>query len=92
MVWKCLNDSAPESLSELIKVKKCERNTRESSNNVNELVVPFVKKSSFAARSFSVYGPGVWNKLPPHIKMYTNYTSFKRLLKTFLFKRAFSQA
>ena len=88
IIFKCLNKMAPQYLSAKIKVKTYTRNTRASSNGIT-LEVPFVRKSTFAARAFSVYGPTLWNTLPPKIQEMNNYDSFKRCLKTELFNRAF---
>ena len=90
LVYKCLNNLAPEPLSQLISRKTFSRTTRTSVNSNNELHIPFVKKSTHASRSFSIYGPSLWNSLPSHVTSANCFKSFKRQLKTSLFERAFS--
>ena len=88
IIFKCLNRMAPSYLSSKIKVKQFPKNTRASAIGLT-LEVPYVRKSTFAARAFSVYGPKLWNSLEPKLQKMTSIDSFKRCLKTELFKRAF---
>jgi hypothetical protein len=90
LVFKCLERSAPETLSDLIVPRQYTRATRASTTTNRQLVVPSVHKATFAARSFSVYGPQVWNSLPASLRNQLDYKIFKRSLKTFLFNRAFN--
>ena len=53
-------------------------------------LVPKTSKKTFAARSFSVLGPELWNKLPSTIREIDNYARFKKELKTHLFKIAYN--
>ena len=60
IVFKCLstNYKAPNYLTDLlIQLPKLKRNLRSSMNSSNKLVIPFVKKKTFAERSFSVTAP-----------------------------------
>ena len=88
IIFKCLNKMAPPYLESKIKKKTFTRNTRASTRGTM-LEVPFVRKSTFAARAFSVYGPELWNTLPTKLHKLTTIDSFKRGLKTELFTRAF---
>lgn len=81
-VFNCLQGNAPRYLMDLL-VKN--EGTRTLRNSHNKLIVPSVKRKTFASRSFSVYGPRVWNRLPEHLRLETNRDNFKRKLKTFLF-------
>jgi len=47
-------------------------------------------RTKFAERCFSFSGPTAWNSLPSDIRDEPNFTTFKRLLKTHLFKKAFN--
>lgn len=82
MVFNCLNDKAPLYLSSLLTKAKSGRNLR---NCENKLMVPVVRKKTFAARSFSVYGPRLWNRLPNYLRVTEDRDDFKSKLKTFLF-------
>ena len=89
LVFKCLHRMAPAYLCSLIKHKTYSRTTRASLQTGHTLDIPRVKKETFAARSFSVYGPRLWNSLPTHIQSLDQLSHFKKHLKTFLYKQAF---
>ena len=89
LVFKSINNMAPQYLSSLLKIKSFPRNTRASTRGIT-LEVPKVKKATFAARSFSVYGPKLWNSLPPLIHHSPSYSVFKNKVKTELFNQAFN--
>ena len=86
IIFKCLHNMAPEYLSNLIQEKAFARNTRLAASSGIILVVPFTRRSTFASRSFSVYGPRLWNGIPAKLRNMKNFDCFKRHLKTFLFE------
>ena len=85
LVFKCLRGEAPEYLMNLL--VRCTKQTHNlrSSNIKDRLVIPRTVTQTFAARSFIVGGPTLWNKLPNHIKSSNSLDIFKKNLKTFLF-------
>ena len=89
IVFKCLstNYKAPNYLTNLlVQLPKLKRNLRSSMNSSNKLVVPFVKKKTFAKCSFSVTAPRIWNDLPDNLREGANLQrTFKTKLKTHLF-------
>ena len=87
LVFKCLNNLAPSYLSNLLSPQSVADNTRSASRNM--LAIPFIKRKTFADRSFSVAGPKLWNKLPENIKCSSSIEDFKKQLKTYLFIRTF---
>ena len=89
IIYKCLHNMAPLYLSAKIKRKRFPKNTRASTIGIT-LEVPYTRKSTFAARAFSVYGPKLWNSLTPKLQELSSIDSFKRCLKTELFTRAFN--
>ena len=89
LIYKCINGMAPEYLTSLLKIKIYARQTRASKQGIT-LEIPKYKKARFAARSFSVYGPQLWNSLPSHIHLSSTYSVFKKRVKTELFNRAFN--
>jgi hypothetical protein len=88
-VFKALNNMAP-ALSGLFHRRIYPRGTRASSSCVNELEVPRTQRSTFAARAISVYGPRLWNDLPPELRTLDDFKTFKSHLKTFFFRKAFN--
>ena len=65
------------------------RGLRSYTKNLDLLLIPPTKHNTFADRSFSVAAPRLWNDLPNHIKQAKNMLTFKRDLKTHLYKQAF---
>ena len=56
-------------------------------NKYKQLVVPKVKRKMFAARSFSIMAPSLWNELPDSLQKANSVEIFKAELKTLLFRR-----
>ena len=84
VVFKCLRGEAPEYLMNLlVRCTKWTHNFR-SSNTIDKLVIPRTVRQTFAARSFSVAGLTLWNKLPNYIKNSNSLDIFQKNLKTFL--------
>jgi len=54
------------------------------------LSVPTVNTGTYGKRAFSVTASYLWNQLPEPIKTANNIEQFKKLLKTYLFKKAFN--
>ena len=88
-VHKCRNDEAPKYLQELLMEKKdTGYNTRQSDDELLE--TPTTQRSTFADRSFAVAGPKLYNELPADLRNTTNMESFKKGLKTYLFRKAYT--
>ena len=60
-------------------------NLRSNDDNEHLLIMPYVKYKTFAARTFCVIGPKLWNKLPSRIKSSAICKGFKKGLRTYLF-------
>jgi hypothetical protein len=88
-VFKALRGLTPAYISNLIVEAKPKRATRSSSNKGILLEVPSTKRMTFAARSFSVVGPTLWNSLPSYIKLSDTIENFRKAVKTLLFEEAF---
>ena len=85
LVFKCLRGEAPEySINLLVRCTAWTHNLR-FSNSIDRLVIPRRVGQTFTARSFSVAGLTVWNKLPNYIKDSNSLDIFKKNLKKFLF-------
>ena len=87
LVYKCMNGIGPQYLSELLsphtnpELQHCLR-----SSLLDNLSVPRTTSRS-GDRSFCVCGPKLWNTLPLYIKNCPSVKTFKKSLKTFLFKK-----
>ena len=75
--------ATPTYLSELVQTRAPLRALR--SSDAPMLVVPRVH-TKLARRAFSVAAPSTWNSLPADIRLCENILTFKRHLKTHLFK------
>ena len=65
------------------------RRALRSSNDSFKLVKPSMKYRSYGERSFSFYGPFVWNDLPHYLRSCDSLEIFKKNLKTFYFRQAY---
>ena len=54
------------------------------------LVVPISRLSTVGSRAFPVAGPQTWNDLPEDVTSAESLATFHRLLKTHLFRKAFT--
>ena len=89
LVFRCIHGLAPNYLKELIVPRKQRRQGLRSEDLIKQFEILRTSRHTFAARSFRVKGPTVWNQLPEHVKKLEDYKSFKKHLKTFYFKKAF---
>ena len=85
LVHKCLSGQAPEYLKNLLVMQHGGREGLRSAMDARKLTVPRTYLKSFADRSFSVYGPRIWNTLPRWIREIDDLEEFKKQIKTFLF-------
>ena len=84
---KSSSHRAPIYIQELLQLYTPSRNLRSSNRNL--LVKPYFNLHSYGKRAFSVAAPKLWNNLPEDIKSANSIDDFKRILKTFLFMRAY---
>ena len=90
-VFKAVNGLAPLYISELLQPKPVPRYNLRSSVNTLLLKYPTLKSlATLGDRSFTFVAPKLWNKLPCDIRNASNLDHFKRLLKTHLFREAYS--
>ena len=84
--FKAFNGLAPTYITELLDRYVPPRPLRSSSRGL--LKVPR-SNTKYGDRSFSVCAPTLWNSLPDHLRLTTDRCSFKRDLKTYLFRESF---
>ena len=63
LVHKLLHGKLPKYLLDLINLKKTKHPRLRSELKEMQLDIPPTKRKTFASRSFSVYGPTLWNSL-----------------------------
>ena len=76
-------------LSELLHLYSPSRSLRSSSDTPMLKIQRFNRKTH-GFRTFSHFGPHIWNNLPQDIRHSATLSSFKSQLKTFLFSEYFS--
>ena len=89
LVYNCLNNNAPDYLKKILTELPSQGKSLRSNEKHRQLLVPFTRKATFTDRTFSVYGPKLWNGLPNDIRQSVNEQTFKQNIKTYLFKKAF---
>uniref|UniRef100_A0A8C5N3A7 Reverse transcriptase domain-containing protein n=1 Tax=Leptobrachium leishanense TaxID=445787 RepID=A0A8C5N3A7_9ANUR len=87
LTCKTLTNSAPHYLSSLITKYTPARSLR--SNSDLRLASPRITSSHDRLQDFSHAAPTLWNALPRTVRLSPNFSSFKRSLKTFLFREAY---
>ena len=88
LVFKALNGIAPRYICDLIREKTSIKSSLRA-NDLTLLGVPRAKCKTFGDQAFAFAGPSKWNKLPLAIRTAKNLNTFKKHVKTFLFKKAY---
>ena len=89
-VFKCVHgEPSPKYLYQLIQKHDSGRRLR-SSEDVTLLHIPRSKKR-FGDRAFAISAPRLWNDFPENLCNVESLYSFKRQLKTHLFKNYFTE-
>ena len=86
LTFHAVNAHGPTYLQELVQFASSGRVLR-SSKQQCMLVVPKSRSVSFGDRSFTSAAPRLWNSLPEELRTSRSESHFKRLLKTYLFRK-----
>ena len=87
ITYKCVNGQGPTYLTELLVPYKPRRLLRSSFKKL--LVVPQTHYAKTRKRAFGIRAPTEWNKLPQDLRDAKSVCSFRKGLKTYLFKLSF---
>lgn len=90
LCYKCLNNTAPSYLCNLISLKTQSSYSLRRNNDCYLLEVLKRPRYQKMENAFSYIGPSVWNSLPWNIRSVNNINTFKTALKTHLFEQAFN--
>ena len=88
MCFSAINSSGPAYISELLHVYTPSRTLR-SSSDTRILEIQQYKRKTHGFRTFSCFGPHIWNSHPQDFRHCSTLSSFKAKLKTFLFSQYF---
>ena len=89
MCYNAITGSAPSYLSKLLHLYSPSSSLR-SSSDTRMLKIQHFSRKTHGFRTFSHFGPHIWNNLPQDIRQCVTLSSFKSQLKTFLFSEYFS--
>ena len=91
LTFKAIRGLAPTYIQELITIKQRSKYSLRSNNNGLLLMPPNCKTlATLGDRSFYSAAPWLWNSLPCFIRDCLSVNNFKNMIKTFLFRKAFS--
>ena len=82
LVFKCLNDMGPVPLTNLL-VPKFDFDNYTPAIRLEEST--YRAKTIHGKRAFVFYAPRIWNCLPDQLRACCNLSTFKQLLKTYIF-------
>ena len=85
LTFKAINNHGPKYMKNMLSIQINVRNTRSSSHGLR-LMEQRSNLKYGGDRAFSVCAPKLWNRLPCSLRSCSNVESFKRQLKTHLFK------
>ena len=88
-VYKSLHNQSPPYIKDLLSLRPA-TNYALCSSAQSLLFVPKANCSSLGDRAFAHAAPVLWNSLPLTIRTSSSLAIFKKQLKTFLFRKAFS--
>eukprot|EP00918_Siedleckia_nematoides_P051234 GHVU01112101.1.p1 GENE.GHVU01112101.1~~GHVU01112101.1.p1 ORF type:complete len:251 (-),score=5.41 GHVU01112101.1:32-784(-) len=89
ITYKALNGQAPDYISSLL-APQCHVTARDLRSTSSRSLTPTrVKTHSYGQRAFCAAAPELWNLLPSELQSCDSVDTFKKKLKTFLFKDAF---
>jgi len=84
LTYKALNGYGPKYLKDLLHFYMPNRELR--SENYDLLQIPRSRLKNYGDRCFRTVAPKLWNSLPLAIRKCDSVMSFKRSLKTYMFK------
>jgi hypothetical protein len=88
LTYRVVYNIAPKYLADLLCFYTPSRSLC-SEKDTLQLVVPKTNKVTFGDRAFCKVAPVLWNDLPFEIRSVTSLDTFKKLVKTHLFKQAY---
>ena len=90
LVYKCINNQAPSYLQNLLTVNPTSNGLLVQTLNSSNLLSHLLREKHLLREAFSVVGLKYWNELLNELCMQMKLESFRRNLKTYLFREAYS--
>jgi len=87
--YKVLHGTAPRYLGSLVRVSDLSGRRRLRSASTDRLVVPPFKLSTIGSRTFNAAAARTWNSLPEDVTTSPTLPTFRKRLKTHLFRQSY---
>jgi hypothetical protein len=88
LVFKAMHGEAPRYITDMLEPYRPARQLRSSA--MNKLIAPKTN-IRYGQRAFSAVAPRLWNLLPDDMRHLTSLQTFKKKLKTHLFRQAYPE-
>ena len=89
LTYKVLHGTAPRYLGPLVRVSDLPGRRSLRSASTDRLIVPSFKLSTIGSRSFKVAAAQTWNGLPDDVTSSPTLPTFRKRLKTYLFRQSY---
>ena len=87
LTYKSLHGLSPTYMSDIFSQCASSRDLRSNQNFT--LNIPKFRTEKYGRGRFGVTAPKLWNSLPSELKLCDSVSTFKKQLKTFLFRQAY---
>ena len=87
LTYKALHDKCPSYIIDMLELYKPKRVLRSQEKSL--LCIPKARTVTYGERSFAYCAPTLWNNLPSSVKTSSSIPSFKKHLKTYLFRLSY---
>ena len=88
LTFRALTQQTPKYLSDILQTRSSTRPTR--SQQQSQLQIPHSRTVTYGDRAFFYSAPSLWNSLPSTLRSEQTLPSFKKKLKTHLFRLCFN--
>ena len=92
LTFQVIHGSAPQYLRDLIQIREPLNYNLRTNNEILLVVPPHKSLNSIGDRAFKFAAPKLWNRLPQELRHLDTLCTFKKQLKTYLFRIAYDIA
>ena len=89
LTFQAIHGLAPKYLCELVRIKEQSTYHLRSSEEIILLQPPEKSVTRLMDRAFQFAAPRLWNRLPKDLRLLNSISTFKKQLKTYLFRMAY---
>jgi len=91
LTFRAFHGTAPPYLtSQFTRVADMPNRQRLRSSSSNQLDIPSFRLSTVGSRAFPIAGAKIWNSLPDDVTSAPSLPTFRRRLKTYLFRCSYN--